>query len=60
MKPFVSQRQAEFAGLKGDDDGRQNMLHEAHRLYLSMAAHGYAARLETMLGEHEKVMRTED
>jgi class 3 adenylate cyclase/tetratricopeptide (TPR) repeat protein len=60
MKPFVSQRQAEFAGLKGDDDGRQNMLHEAHRLYLSMAAHGYAARLEAMLGEHEKVMRFED
>lgn len=48
MKPFLCQRQADFAGLKGDDASRQQMLQEAHRLFVSMAAHGYAARLKAM------------
>jgi tetratricopeptide (TPR) repeat protein len=53
MKPFVCQRRAEFAGLKGDDAGRRRMLQEAHRLFIFMAAHGYAERLKAILNDSE-------
>ena len=53
MKPFVCQRRAEFAGLKGDDAGRRRMLQEAHRLFIFMAAHGYAERLKQILNDSE-------
>lgn len=46
MKPFLCQRQAEFAGLYGDDADRQRMLQQAHDLFQSMGAHGYAERLK--------------
>ena len=53
MKPFLCQRQAEFAGLKGDDAGRRRMLQQAHRMLISMEAHGYAERLKAMLDNSE-------
>jgi hypothetical protein len=53
MLPFICQRQAEVAGLKGDDAGRRRMLQEAHRLFVSMAAHGYAERLVALLKDTE-------
>jgi tetratricopeptide (TPR) repeat protein len=49
MKPFVVERQAEFAKLNGDGAGHQRMLKEAHRLFISMEAHGYAERLAAKL-----------
>ena len=60
MKPFVCQRRAELAGLKGDDTGRQQILHEAHSLFKSMGADGHAEQLEAELRGNEKVVRTED
>jgi len=53
MKPFVSQCQAEFAGLKGDHAGRQQLLQQAHDLFLSMGAHGHGARLKAILNNYE-------
>ena len=59
MMPFVRQYQAEIAGLKGDDAGRQRMLQEAHHLFVSMAAHGHAERLAAILKDNEKAVRSE-
>jgi len=53
MKPFFCQRQAEFAGLKGDDAGRQRMLQQAHDLFLSMGARGHAERLNANIDDSE-------
>jgi tetratricopeptide (TPR) repeat protein len=53
MKPFISQRHAEFARLKGDDAGHQRMLQEAQRMFISNAAHGYAERLAAILRQFE-------
>jgi len=59
MKPFVSQCRAEFAGLKGDVAGRQRWLQQAHELFLSMGAHGYAAKLRAILNDSESEAGTE-
>jgi tetratricopeptide (TPR) repeat protein len=53
MKPFVIKHQAEFARLKGDGAGHQRMLQEAHRLFISMEAYGYAERLAEKLRDFE-------
>jgi adenylate cyclase len=49
MKPIIIMCQAEFARLKGDAAGHQQMLHEAHSLFKSMGADGHADRLQTVL-----------
>jgi len=53
MRPFVIEHHAKLAQLKGNDAGHQQMLQEAHRVFLSMAAHGHAKRLEEKLKQYE-------
>jgi class 3 adenylate cyclase/tetratricopeptide (TPR) repeat protein len=60
MKPLITMQRAEFAGLKGDDAAYHKMLQEAHRMFISMGAHGHAVRLEEKLRRNEKMMRIED
>jgi len=53
MRPFVIEHHAKLARLKDDDAGHQQMLQEAHGLFLSMEAHGHAKRLEEKLTQKE-------
>jgi len=59
MKPLICQRRAEIAGLKGDETGRQHLLQQAHDLFRSMEAHGYAAKLKAILNDFESPAGTE-
>jgi hypothetical protein len=47
-------RRAEFAKLKGDHAGHLRLLQEAHDLYSSMEAYGYAKRLKEKLSKMKK------
>ena len=58
MKPIIMMCQAEFARLKGDDGSHQLKLHETLSLFKSIGAGGHAERLEIMLKDKRKAMRT--
>ena len=48
MAPRVAEARAELAALRGDRDGHQTWLREAHRLYTRMGATGHADGLSAV------------